>query len=375
MRLPVFISKPYAITFVVCLGILAARRLDAASLLEAMDNEVSSLYEKSKDAIVKVHAQRLAPRPGLAFGSPHRVGTGFFIDGAGRLLTAATVVGDAENCWIDWDGQSITAAVLAVDTDTNLALLQVDPDKCVSAGHSMPFLAQGNSDELKVGSMVVAIGFPYAMPSAPSVGFVSGFDINCGPRVFMTSHFRAGCRLVRGQGGGPLLNARGEVVGIAVAALGDDQCYALPINAAKKVVADVLRDGRPQHGWVGLSVKQRQIETASSAPDRCQVFVQEVYPNTPAAAAGFHKQDVLLRIQTNCVHRSADVLDMMFLHRCGDRIGFTVLRDGQTQEVVVVIGKRPTTETATLQPLPDLPAIQPGTAPHLPIVPVSLPQH
>ena len=284
-------------------------------------------------------------------------------------------MGDAENCWIDWDDQKIAAKVLGSDPGSNLALLQVDPEKCVGAGHQMPFLAQGNSDELKVGSLVVAIGFPYAMPSAPSVGFVSGFDITCGRHVFMTSHFRAGCRLVRGQGGGPLLNARGEVVGIAVATLGDDQCYALPINAAKKVVADFSNDGSAQYGWVGLSVKQRQVAGASSGADRWQVFVQEVYPNTPAADAGFHNQDVLLRIQTNCVHRSADVLDMMFLHRCGDRIGFTVLRDGQTQDVVVVIGKRPTTETTTVPPLPDLPAVQPGTAPRLPIVPVSLPQH
>ena len=297
MRSPAFISKPRVVVFVACLGILGARSLDAASLLETMDSEVSSLYQKSKEAIVRVHAQRALLIPGLPFGQPHRAGTGFFIDGQGRLLTAATVVDDAESCWIEWDGQRIAARILGSDPETNLAVLQVDPEKCVGAGHQMPFLPVGNSEELKVGSMVVAIGFPYDRPSAPSVGFVGGFDIRCGSRQFMTSHFRAGCKLVRGEGGGPLLNTRGEVVGIAVAMSGDDQCYALPINAAKKVATNILQDGRVQHGWVGLSVSERRIPSASLTSSQWQVLIQQVYSNSPAAEAGFRDQDILLSIR------------------------------------------------------------------------------
>jgi serine protease Do len=352
---------------------LSARPLDAASLLETMDSEVSSLYQESKEAIVRVHAQRAPLIPGLPFELTHRVGTGFFIDGEGLLLTAATVVEDAQSCWIDWDGQRIAARILGSDPETNLAVLQVDPEKCVGAGHQMPFLAVGNSEELKVGSMVVAIGFPYDRPSAPSVGFVGGFDIKCGPRQFMTSHFRAGCKLVRGEGGGPLLNTRREVVGIAVAMSGDDQCYALPINAAKKVATNILQDGGVQHGWVGLSVTERRIPAAPFTPSQWQVLVQQVYSNTPAAEAGFRGQDILLYIDTNCVRSSADVLNAMFMHRCGEQIKFTVLRDGQTQQVTVVIGRRPAAEILMAQP-PQLPSTQPGT-PRLNIVPVSGPQH
>ncbi|MGD0650283.1 MAG: trypsin-like peptidase domain-containing protein [Verrucomicrobiia bacterium] len=375
MRSPAaFISKPRVVVFVACLGILGARSLDAASLLETMDSEVSSLYQKSKEAIVRVHAQRALLIPGLPFGQTHRAGTGFFIDGQGRLLTAATVVDDAESCWIEWNGQRIAARILGSDPETNLALLQVDPEKCVGADHQMPFLAEGNSDELKVGSMVIAIGFPYDRPSAPSVGFVGGFDIRCGSRQFMTSHFRAGCKLVRGEGGGPLLNTRGEVVGIAVAMSGDDQCYALPINAAKRVATNILQDGRVQHGWVGLNVSERRIPSASLTSGQWQVLIQQVHSNSPAAGAGFRDQDILLNVDTNCVHRSADILNAMFLHRCGEQIEFTVLRDGQTQQVTVVIGVRPAAEILMAQQPPQLPSTQPGT-PRLNIVPVSGPQH
>jgi serine protease Do len=251
--------------------------------------------------------------------------------------------------------------------------LQVDPEKCVGVGNQTPFLAKGNSDEVKIGSMVIAIGFPYNLPSAPSVGFVSGFDIKCGSHMFMTSHFRAGCRLAPGEGGGPLLNARGQVVGIAVAAHGDDQCYVLPINAARKVVDDILQYGRVQHGWVGLSVSDRQIPAGSTAEGPWQVFVQEIYSNTPAVEAGFRTQDILLTIGTNCVRRSTDVLNRMFLHHWNERIEFTVLRNAETQAITVVVGKRPANEILVSLP-PQLPDPR-SSSPRLPLLPTSALQH
>src|SRR5207247_630912 len=151
-------------------------------------------------------------------------------------------------------------------------------------------LAFGNSDELRVGSMVVTIGFPYELPSAPAVGFVTGLDTKCGSRVFPVSYVRASCRLRQGQGGGPMFNARGEVVGIAVAASSDEQCYAVPISAVQKVCADVLQYGEPQHGYVGLSVTERLVTNAAAQPE-WRVLIQEVASNSPAAAAGFRDHD------------------------------------------------------------------------------------
>ena len=80
---------------------------------------------------------------------------------------------------------------------------------------------------------------------------------------------------------------------------GDDQCYALPINAAKKVAANILQDGRVQHGWVGLNVSERRTPSASLTSSQWQVLIQQVYSNSPAAQAGFRDQDILLRICTN----------------------------------------------------------------------------
>jgi S1-C subfamily serine protease len=130
--------------------------------------------------------------------------------------------------------------------------------------------------------------------------------------------------------------------------------------AVRKVYTDLLEKGRPQYGWVGLSVTEQR--SAADGPDAgWQVYVQEVASNSPAAAAGFQNRDVLLRICTNEIRRSADVLNTMFFHRCGEPIRMSVLRDGATQELTVVIGQKPAADGAgPIAPTGPVPVFQPG---------------
>jgi S1-C subfamily serine protease len=351
MRGHALISKRRVTLLLVALSVAVTVKAGSppVGVLETINQEVTSIYEKSCDAIVRVHAERDPGFDRFPFGSNHRIGTGFFIDSSGRLLTAATVVDDRDRCWIDWRGQRLTARIVGRDPHTNLALLQTDLEQATEANRRTPALPLGNSDELQVGSMVIAIGFPYDLPSAPVVGFVGGFDVKCGGHVFALPHIRASCKLSPGQAGSPLLNARGEVVGLAVAAHQGDHCYALPIHGAQKVVADIMQYGEPRHGWVGLGVAERQVGPPSAGSNRWQVFVQEVFSNTPAAEAGFHEGDVLVRIHTNDVHRLTDVLNSVFYYHRGETATVTVVRDGQprtdvrgqSNRVSIVIGQRP----------------------------------
>jgi len=359
MKRPGFASKTAATVF---LGVLVVAGAQAAGQLEAMNNEVSALYERNRDAIVRIHTQRQAVFP---VGPSWRVGTGFFVDAEGHLLTTVAVVESAEKCWIDWRGRQVPARVVGQDPLTSLAVLKALTEEKV------PFVTLGNSDELKVGSLLVAIGYPFDQPSAPAVGFLQGFDIKCGARTFITSHIRAACRLQPGQGGGPVFNPRGEVVGIAVAAHLDDQCYILPINAAAKVFRDILRHGAPQYGWVGLSVTERRTSLEGGTDGQWEVFIEQVYSNTPAATAGFREQDVLIRIGSNEVRRAADILNVMFHRSAGDKLTLTVVRSNtRTQDIHLVIGRRPAEETAVAA-APTLPPLQP---PPLKMVPVGAPQ-
>ena len=131
-----------------------------------------------------------------------------------------------------------------------------------------------------------------------------------------------------------MLNARGELVGVTVAAHGDDHCYALPITAARKIWTDILERGQPRHGWVGLEVTEKN-------PQNPYLLVAQVFSNTPAAAAGFVTGDRLVRIETNSVRCLADLLNAMFYRPAGERVPFTVRRADTEHEVVVVVGEWP----------------------------------
>ena len=349
MRWPVSTSnrRRFAVA-VCCLLVLSPRAGRSASTLETMNAEVAGLYERSQDAVIRIHAEGPTELSRAPFGPSHRVSSGFFIDADGRFVTADTLVENAAKIWTDWHGRHLSARLLGRDPLTKLALLQLD------AGQPTPHLPLGNSDDLRVGSMVVAIGFPYELPSTPVVGFVAGLDISCGRQIFPVNHVRAGCRLSPGQGGGPLLNARGEVVGLVVAAHGDDQCYSLPVNAVKKICADIVTHGSPQYPWVGLDVSEHQFTNALAEPPQWQVFVREIFSNTPAATAGFHERDILLSIATNEIHRSADVLNTMFYRHGGETLSIAVLRAGATQEVKIIVGQRPSEPEPVVRLIPVL---------------------
>ncbi len=368
MKFPAPIFKPRVRWCVALLIAVTTSTVWGEGLLETMDQEVSSIYEKSRDAVVRIHAQRQFQIGNLLLLPSYHIATGFFIDKDGHILTTATAVDNVDACWIDWRGQRISARIVGRDPQTNLAVLKINPEN----GTPTPFLPQGDSDALRVGSMVIAVAFPYDLPCAPVVGFVSGLDIQSNGHVFPTTHIRAGCRLSPGQGGGPLLNVHGEVVGIAVAAHADGQCCALPSNAARKISEDILEFGQAQHPWVGLNVSECSPAVDPVASDQRQVFVQEVFSNTPAAAAGFCNGDILVSITSNEVRRSADVLNTMFYYRVGDKVEFTVRRNGLEQKIMLTVGSRPPQEAFGSVPIPIPQLAPPGpSAPQSVAVPVS----
>ncbi len=308
---------------------------ESSNALESVDRDVKTVFNNSRQAVVKIHAHRQSADNDLASTPSHRVGTGFFVSNDGLVLTAGTVIGDADTCWVEWQDEKLPAHIVGRCPRVNLAVLKVQKRDA-----EFPALKTCGAPDYAVGSLVIALGYPYDLPAAPVVGFIQGIDIRRGDRLFPTSHIRANCRLNPGQGGGPLLNAKGEVIGVIVAAHMDDQAYALPICAAKKVYKDIVATGQAQHPWVGLEVSERELDVESTPLNRWQVYVRQVISNTPAAQAGFQDRDLIVRIGTNSVHRLADVLDSVFLHHAGDQLDFTVVRRGKEEPVALTLGGR-----------------------------------
>ncbi|MEP6810577.1 MAG: trypsin-like peptidase domain-containing protein [Chthoniobacterales bacterium] len=306
----------------------------------AISREVQEIFHRSAKAVVKIRGSDKHGR--LA-------GTGFFIDPAGTVLTAFSVVADTENLTVEMDGKEIPARQVMADRRSGLAILKVDKTPT-------PLLPLGHSKELEVATPVVTVGFPLDLPETPSFGMIAGFDRKFLGRYFSTTHLRVNLTTQRGEAGAPLLNFKGEVVGILVSSVDNGAaCYALPIDAAEKIRSDYVRFGEARHGWIGINVTRAATPIAGSTAE-----FTEIMPGTPAAESGAKAGDILLEVGRTEVHEPEDVIDASFFITAGDKVPITVLRGDQklTFEVEADFhpaAHRPATIASPLSPNQSIP--------------------
>src|SRR5438876_4422836 len=273
----------------------------------AVSRHVKEVFERAARAVVKIHG---------VDEHCEISGTGFFIDPTGTLYTAYTVGGEAGNFTIDFNGKRYPARQVLADIRSGTAILKTDV--------ATPALPIGKSEELEVATPVVAIGYPLDLPETPSFGMIAGFDRKYLGRYFSTTHLRVNMPTQRGEAGAPLLNFKGEVIGMLVSSLeNNSSCYALPIDAAEKIRSDFVRFGEVRHGWIGANVSD-----AKEATDGSRAKVTEIL-DTPASDAGIKPGDVLLQVGRTKVKEPEDVLDASFFLTAGDTVPITVVRGGE----------------------------------------------
>src|SRR6266581_6520608 len=275
----------------------------------AISHQVKEVFERCAKAVVKIH--------GVDEHS-EICGTGFFIDPTGTLYTAYTVGGEAGNFTIEFAGKKYPARQLLADIRSGTAMLKVD--------ETTPALPIGKSDELEVATPVVAVGYPLDLRETPSFGMVAGFDRKCLGRYFSTTHVRVNLPTQRGEAGAPLLNMKGEVVGIVVSSLENNSaCYAVPIEAAEKIRSDFVRFGEARHGWIGVN----NVSPASQQVDGSRAMVTQVAEDAPAARSGLKEGDMLLQVGKKKISDPEDVFDASFYISAGDVVPITVMRGNQ----------------------------------------------
>lgn len=273
-----------------------------------LSQQVKDLFRRMANAVVKIHG--VDEHCEIA-------GTGFFIDPTGTLYTAYTVGGEADNFTIEFNGKKYPARQLLADIRSGTAILKIDA--------VTPALPIGKSEELEVATPVVSIGYPLDLPKTPSFGMVAGFDRKYLGRYFSTTHLRLNLPTQRGEAGAPLLNMKGEVVGIVVSSLeNNSSCYAVPIEAAEKIRSDFVRFGEARHGWVGINVSEAPAPVEGSRAE-----MTEIMEATPAASSGVKPGDILLQVGRTKVTQPEDVLDASFYITAGDTVPITVVRDGK----------------------------------------------
>src|SRR6059058_4191671 len=274
----------------------------------AISQHVKDIFARAAKAVVKIHG---------ADEHSEICGTGFFIDPTGTLYTAYTVGGEAGNFTIEFGGKKYPARQLLADIRSGTAMLKIDA--------ATPALPIGKSEELGVATAVVAIGYPLDLPETPNCGMVAGFDQKYLGRYFSTTHLRVNLPTQRGEAGAPLLNMKGEVVGILVSSLeNNSSCYAVPIEAAEKIRRDFVRFGEARHGWVGINVTEAPQPVEGSRAEMAQIM-----DGTPAAYSGIKPGDILLRVGRKKVTQPEDVLDASFFITAGDTVPITVIRGNE----------------------------------------------
>jgi serine protease Do len=310
---------------------------------QSASQHVREIFARAAKAVVKIH--------GVDEHS-EICGTGFFVDPTGTLYTAYTVGGEAGNFTVEFEGKKYPARHLLSDIRSGTAMLKVD--------ETTPALPIGKSDELELAAPVVSIGYPLDLPKTPNFGMIAGFDRKCLGRYFSTVHLRVNAPTQRGEAGAPLLNMKGEVVGIVVSGLENNSaCYAVPIEAAEKIRSDFVRFGEARHGWIGVN----NVSAASKEVDGSRAMVTQVADDTPAARSGMKEGDMLLQIGKKKISDPEDVFDASFYITAGDTVPITVARGDQKMIFHVQATMHPATRTGVL-------LASPGTIPG--VLPMSL---
>jgi serine protease Do len=312
------------------------RAMAQAESATAVSHQVRDVFERVARAVVKIH--------GVDEHS-EICGTGFFIDPTGTLYTAYTVGGEAGNFTIEFGGKKYPARVLLADIRSGTAMLKID--------EATPALPIGKSEELGVATPVISIGFPLDLPETPNFGMVAGFDRKYLGRYFSTTHVRLNLPTQRGEAGAPLLNIKGEVVGIVVSSLENNSaCYAVPIEAAEKIRGDFMRFGEARHGWIGINVSTARQPVEGSLAEMTQIM-----QDTPAARSGIKAGDILLQVGRKKVTQPEDVLDASFFITAGDVVPITVMRGNQRLTFNVPATLHPASRSGLLLASPGTPTM------------------
>src|SRR6266516_6141410 len=301
-----------------------------------ISQQVKDIFGRTAKAVIRIHGD-----------DEHSEisGTGFFIDPTGTLYTAYTVGGEADNFTIEFNGKKYPARQVLADIRSGTAMLKVEV--------ASPALPIGKSEGLEVATPVVAVGYPLDLPETPNFGMVAGFDRKYLGRYFSTTHLRVNLPTQRGEAGAPLLNMKGEVVGIVVSSLeNNSSCYAVPIEAAEKIRGDFVRFGEARHGWIGINVTMARQPVEGSVAE-----MKQIMEDTPAARSGIKSGDILLQVGRKRVTQPEDVLDASFFITAGDIVPITVMRGDQKLTFHVQATLHPASRTGVMVASPATPAL------------------
>lgn len=358
--------------------IIQATALPPAIVQEA-DAEyllLSNIYERSTPSIVNVEAD-------LPGGTPQNPnvnrGSGFIYDGVGNIITNAHVVQNSTTIRVTFnDGYVASASLVGLDTYSDIAIIWVDVD----ASRLMPMTLMADSDLIRVGQRAIAIGNPFGLSSSMALGIISGLGRNLRSAELIDSNAPVGFQnpsiiqtdtpVNPGNSGGPLLNSEGEVMGVTTAIRSESGIFqgvgfAVPANTIRRVVPDLIENGRVSYAWMGISVQPEDngysvagLAEPLNLPVDQGVLLRGVTIGGPADEAGLRGGlrtvqvrgqavciggDIIVAINGEFVATMDELVSYLISNtRPNDRVNLLIVRGAETFQVSVVLRERPTSD-------------------------------
>jgi serine protease Do len=266
------------------------------------------------------------------------LGSGFIIEKNGYILTNFHVVAAADEIIVTLSDESEhRARVVGRDEKTDIALIKID------AGAALPVLPLGDSDNLAIGEWILAIGNPFGLSHTVTAGIVSakGRVIGAGP---YDDFIQVDASINPGNSGGPLINTRGEVVGINTAIFSQTGQsagigFAIPVNLAKNIARQLQDEGRVTRGWLGVMIQRidPDLQQSYGLPSADGALISKVVDSGPAAKAGLRQGDIVLAFNDKPVRHHSDLPAMVANSQPGDQATLEILREGRRQKVRVQV--------------------------------------
>lgn len=277
-----------------------------------------------------------------------RVGSGFFISKDGYLLTNHHVIAHASEIEVElFGGKRLPAKLIGRDSRTDVALLKVDPEA------SLPVLPLGDSEALEVGELVLAIGNPFGLEYSVTMGVVSRKGRGFGASGPFDEFIQTDATINPGNSGGPLVNLRGEVVGINTAVIPNRRVgFAIPINLVKALLPELRERGKVGWGFLGVTIQDLNegLAQALGFEGKKGALVNNVLPGKPAEAAGVRRGDVIIAFDGKAIEDVRDLQRTVGRTPVGKEVKVQVFRQGKVKELLIKVGEFPEPAVAATAP-------------------------
>jgi Do/DeqQ family serine protease len=283
-------------------------------------------------------------------------GSGVIISNDGYIVTNNHVIDGADEVMVTLSNRkSFKAKVIGVDPSSDLAVVKID-------AQGLPFLLYGNSDDVKIGQWVLAVGYPLTLETTATAGIVSakGRTLDINRRQSQTpveSFIQTDAAVNPGNSGGPLINTDGQLIGINSAIASPTGSYAgysftIPVNIVKKVVNDLMKFGMPQRAFLGISYPKDDLsddqKKEANIKDGEGVYVMDVPADGAAAHAGIQKGDMITKLNGVTVTTGAEMVGQIATYSPGDKIKVTYKRDGKENTVLVTLSNNSSSTSTSI---------------------------